>query len=167
MRRIKFRKQWGSHLPVLIAVTSRTSGLILELGSGLYSTPYLHWECYRTGRTLITYESVKQYYDIAAQYNYGRHKVIFVDDWDAVNFSEHCEVAFVDHHPGERRGKDIMRLAYADYVIAHDAMKRYEESYGLAKAFAQFKYKYRYKRAVPYTMVLSNKHYLSDFRVSP
>ena len=36
---------WGSHLPVLIHLMNHTTGDVLELGTGLYSTPYLHHAC--------------------------------------------------------------------------------------------------------------------------
>ena len=167
MKRIKFRSHWGSHLPVLIKLTSITTGPILELGSGMYSTPYLHWECYRTGRRLVTYEMVREFYDIAKSYENSFHKVVHVKDWDLVDFSGDWSVAFVDHEPGNRRGKDALRVGHADYVIAHDAMKSELFKYGYDDAFDKFKYQFRYRGARPWTMVLSNKFDLKNFTVKP
>lgn len=154
-------------MPVLIKLASITSGPILELGSGMYSTPYLHWECHRTGRKLVTFEMVKDYYDIAKSYESSFHKVVHVEDWDSVDFSDRWSIAFVDHSPGERRGKDIVRLGHADYVVVHDAVKKYEVPYGYPESFKQFRYRFKYKRANPWTMILSNKIDLSNFTVAP
>ena len=152
---------------MLIKLASTTTGPILELGSGMYSTPYLHWECHRTGRKLVTYEMVKQYYDIAKSYENSYHKVVKVDDWDLVDFWGEWSIAFVDHSPGERRGKYIDRLGHADYLVVHDAVGKYENAYGYVNSFKKFKYNWKYRGANPWTMVLSNKFDLKNFTVKP
>ena len=48
----KTTKDWSSHLPVLIKLMAMTSGDVLEVGTGIYSTPFLHWACFSQGRNL-------------------------------------------------------------------------------------------------------------------
>lgn len=45
----------GSFMPALRWVCERTTGPILELGGGYFSTPYLH-ELFKAGRPVVTYE---------------------------------------------------------------------------------------------------------------
>jgi len=156
---------WGSHLPVLIKVVQMTTGPVLECGSGVFSSPFLHWECFRTKRRLLTLENFPQFYNIAKQYNSGLHEVRFITDWDAQDLSEPWSVVLIDHEPGERRGKEIKRLLHAEYIVAHDAKPRALKGYGYIEAFAQFKYQYLYKGADPFTMLLSNKHDLAGFTI--
>ena len=150
---------------MLIKLASTTSGPILELGSGMYSTPYLHWECHRTGRKLVTYEFVKQYYDIAKSYENSFHKVIKVDDLDLVDFGGHWSIAFVDHSPAKRRGIEAAKLFHADYIVIHDSENSNAKHYGINRIYRQFKYRYKYTDAYPFTSIWSNKHDIGDFKI--
>ena len=59
---------WGSHLPILIKLVGETTGDILELGIGLYSTPFLHWSCFPNKRKLVSYESAEGYIKLLKPY---------------------------------------------------------------------------------------------------
>ena len=52
-----FKPSDGSHLPVLIKMVLMTDGPILELGTGFFSTPVLHWLCAEKKRKLVSYDS--------------------------------------------------------------------------------------------------------------
>lgn len=164
MKRIRFRKQWGSHLPVLIRAMELTNGPVLELGSGLYSTPFLHWECLRKGRRLVTLESEEDWFRLVEQYKTEWHDVKFVRDWDKEDVDYKWSVVLVDH-VGERRGKDMLRIRGAQIIVVHDAEGKYLKEYGIEKASKEFVWKWRYKEARPFTMVVSNTWNLSGFHV--
>ena len=85
--KIDYDKNWGSHLPVLIKVMSLTKGSVLEMGMGLYSTPFLHWSCYKE-RILVSYDNEKEFFEINKQYHEGLHEVYFVDNWSKANIEK-------------------------------------------------------------------------------
>ena len=156
----------GSHLPILIKLLNITDGPVLELGTGLFSTPFLHWACFDKKRKLVSYENKKQFFDMWI-YNderevgndYSYHEVNFVEnnDWDKVNvLEEYWSIAFIDHNPGPRRREEMKRLAHgADYVVVHDTDEKNDWYYKYAEYFPLFKYRWDSK-IYPRTTVLSN-----------
>src|SRR5512137_2346451 len=117
---MKSKPNRGSHLPVLMKLISITSGPVLELGCGMYSTTYLHWACYPTKRRLVTCESKSEWMDFARQFATDFHEIKFVPDWDLLDLKEPWSIAFVDSDPDEKRIDEIMKLTHAEYVVAHD-----------------------------------------------
>jgi len=163
---MKFSPGYGSHLPVLIKVLEVSEGPVLELGSGPFSTPVMHWLCLETKRRLVTYENNWSYYRLFRAFGYGNHEIKFIEDWDTIPIEvEHWGVAFVDHGPAERRKVEIKRLAtIADFVVLHDTDAERDSEYGFIKeSFPLFKYQYHHKRKIPYTSVLSNFCDILDF----
>lgn len=155
----------GSHLPVLIKLVQMTSGSILELGCGPFSTFFLHWVCYPAKRRLVTYENNSRWFDFANLGKSDFHEVHCVDNLDAIDLSEPWSIAFVDHEPGTRRPVEMARLLHADYVVAHDTENRSARKYGYPAVYRLFKYRFKYTDAYPHTSVFSNKHDLSRFTV--
>lgn len=158
----------GSHLPVLMKVVAETSGPILELGCGLYSTTPLHWACWVPRRRLVTYENNPRFFEFLKRYETDFHEVRCIDDWDAVDLSEPWCVAFVDHEPGpgeprQRRWKEVRRLRHAEYVVAHDTEGRNDRKYGYSKVHGLFRYRFEYRGAYPHTTVFSNTHDVRNF----
>lgn len=150
---------YSSHLPILIKVFQASSGPVLELGAGVFSTPVLHWLCLETKRPLVTYENIPEHFAMHQAFATPEHQIKFVHDWDQAQIEAiHWGLALVDHEPRERRVVDIARLAQnADYVIVHDTEPDHDPIFGfIDKAFPLFKYRYNYKRRRPYTTVLSN-----------
>ncbi len=146
----------GSHLPVLMALVRMTDGPILELGCGVFSTPFLHWACLPFKRQLVTYENVPQYYDLANHAKADFHEVHCITDWDAVDLSPAWGIAFVDNDPEPERYKLVARLAHAEYVVVHDTERKRN---GFEPIFEQFTYRYKYSSSgAPHTSVLSNTH---------
>ena len=144
---------WGSHLPVLISLIKKTSGSVLEMGTGFYSTPFLHWACF-PDRYLISYENNMECFRMNKKYSSTYHKVIYVKDWDEASIESYWDIAFIDHSPSQRRMIDIKRLAnYAKFIIVHDT-QRGKHFWG--GEFPYFKYRLDYKTAIPYTTVFSN-----------
>ncbi|HET7099034.1 MAG TPA: hypothetical protein VFI61_02280 [Patescibacteria group bacterium] len=136
-----------------------SNGPVLELGSGVFSTPLLHWLCLDTKRKLVTYENYKDHYDMNKVFESQTHEVNFINNWDEAKIEgTHWSVAFVDHEPRERRVTEIARLAQiCDYIVIHDSEPDHDKYFGyIENAYPLFKYRYNYKRKRPYTTVLSN-----------
>jgi hypothetical protein len=167
---MKYSPSRGSHLPVLMRLFNKTlgeenienHGRILELGCGMYSTPYLHWACYDSKRPLVTYEDNPQWLDFAKSFSNDYHKIVVVDDWDKVVFPECC-IALIDHNPVKRenrsdRSREVARLTHADYVVCHDAENINDWKYRFTKNHKLFKFRWKYTGGgYPLTAVFSNK----------
>lgn len=162
MRTHAFR---GSHLPVLIKLVSSTHGPILELGCGVYSTHYLHWACYSTKRRFVSYENNPKYFDYINQFTTDYHEVNCVPAWDTIDLSEKWSIAFIDHCPDEERIREIKRLTHADFVVAHDSENKRQDKYQYHKIHGLFKYRWKYRDAVPHTSIFSNVYNLERFSV--
>ena len=155
----------GSHLPVLIKVLRLTDGPVLELGTGLFSTPYLHWACYDAKRKLVSYENKKEYFNTwnytdkrESNNDYTYHERYLVEDWDKIDISEHWGVVFIDHNPGPRRREEMKRVRdNADYVVIHDSDAKNDWYYKYSEYFPLFKYIW-HSDIYPRTTVLSNFH---------
>lgn len=153
----------GSHLPILMKLMEMTDGSMLELGTGLFSTPYLHWACYDKKRKLVSYENKKDFYDLfifnderELGNDYSYHEMKFVENWDDIDISEHWSIALIDHNPGKRRKEEMKRLAKnADYIVVHDTDPRNDWYYKYSEYFSLFKYRYDTK-IYPMTSVFSN-----------
>jgi len=159
----------GSHIPVLIKVLSMSSGPVLELGTGLNSTPVIHWLCNESKRRIESYESSEMFYLAARNYRndfHGVHHVTQLGGWDNIDFeSIHWGVVFIDHAPGKRRVDEMIRLAnHADYVVVHDTEERSDWHYRYSKGFPEYKHRVDYIKAYPNTSILSNFKDLSELK---
>jgi hypothetical protein len=162
------RPSRGSHLAVLIKLVNETTGPILEMGSGVCSTYFLHWACFPTNRKLVTCENKPEYYDFARRFGYNFHTVHCTEDLDSLDLSGPWSIAFIDHEPPERRGVEVERLKdCADYIVVHDTDAKRMAAYGFNADLLNglFKYKWRYKRGTPYTSVFSNRCDLSGLHI--
>ena len=158
----------GNHLPVLMKLASMTNGPILELGSGMYSTTYLHWLCFANKRRLVTYEDNLNWFDFTKQFASDYHLVRFVDDWDKIDIEEPWSIAFVDHDPitDRKRVEELKRLTHSEYVVAHDSENGSNRKYGYFDAYKMYKYRFKFNDAgFPYTSIFSNKHDVTNFKV--
>lgn len=144
--------RYGTHVPVLIKLMEITRGPVLELGSGLNSTPFLYWLSMDQGRKFVSYDN-----DMAWIEKVG-YPIEFVDDWEKTKIDDiHWSIAFIDHRPGERRAIDIKRLKdNADLIILHDSEPELDKLYGYEKIYPLFKYRYDYTKFRPNTTILSN-----------
>ena len=155
----------GGHLPVLMKLMTITSGPIAELGCGMYSTSYLHWQCYGTKRRLVTFEHNPDYFKFLKQCENDYHEIHCINDWDAVDLSEQWSIAFVDHAPAFRREHEIKRLVHSDYVVAHDTENSQTRKYGYPKIFKLFKYRWKFSEFKPHTSIFSNKFDVREFSI--
>ncbi len=166
--------RYSTFLPVLMEVINRTSGDVLELGPGVFSTPYLHWMCKKMNRYLLTLESDEKWFNFCRRYYVtGRgkpfwHRFVFVKNWDDADslINKEWDVVLVDHSPSERRVEEIRKLAnLAKYIIIHDADAHKEHNYHYSTIYGLFKYRYDFTEVEPATTVLSNFIDLKDFKV--
>jgi hypothetical protein len=156
--RMRVSSRYGTHLPVLMAALARTTGAVLELGVGAFSTPYLHWACAFARRPLLSVESAGPYAEWAQWYAGGRHEVLAVDSFDAAPLeAREWSVALIDHSPSERRVVDVRRLAErCRFVILHDSNGRFESHYHYSTVYPLFKYKRDYGALYPAVTVVRN-----------
>ena len=163
-------KTYSTHLPYLLEAVRRTTGPVLELGAGAGWTPALHEECVGK-RLLITVDSDFDWLARAAEATHARRVDIDVGSFmlvgDTAHHFECCvdpaatkwidiylwAVVFVDHSPGETRGKAINRARdRAEYVVVHDTE---DLGYGIEELLSTFKYRKDFRRARPWTTVVS------------
>lgn len=158
---IKHTKGWTTHMPMLIKTVQMSKGDVIEVGGGIFSTPLLHWLCKILNRKLITYENEPTFYRLAHEFQSPSHRIRWIDNWDDMDFKTHRGVVFIDHHPSERRGIDVINYKdSADYIVMHDSEKPEKHSYD--KVWEHFKYVYHWKDCKPWTSVVSNFKDLSN-----
>ena len=165
---VRFTPSRGSHLPILMRAVARTTGPVLELGCGLYSTNPLHWACVVPKRKLVTYENNPVYFDFLKAYERDFHEVHCITHWADIDISDPWSVAFVDNSPGpdepeDCRWQECVRLQHAEYVVLHDTERRNEGVYRMSEIRKVFKYEFRWRDAMPNTTVYSNVHDLTNF----
>jgi len=163
---LRFGKEIASYMPILMKIVNMTNGPILELGAGLFSTPYLHWACYDKKRKLVSYEGKSRYFEMVQQYDCDYHKIYQVGNngWDGIDIdTEHWSVVLVDHAPLDRRKKEAIRLSnIADYIVLHDSDEEHDESYKYSEIYPLFKYRYDTVGLFSRTTVISNLKDLSN-----
>ena len=123
-RRVAFKfpviKRWSSHIAILLRVVAKSTGTVIECGSGVGSTLSLHWVCMEKGVKLITYETNFKYFQFANQFRSKTHRIKLVDSWASL-IPQRVGVLFLDQAPGHARG--LMAVQWkdmADYIVMHD-----------------------------------------------
>ncbi len=159
LNHVNFNKQRSTHMPMLIKTVQATTGPVLELGAGPYSTPLLHWLTAGTRRILVTYDNEPLFYNYARRFQSRYHIVCFTEDWRELDRDRHWSVVFIDHsgkpRDDSRRGEDAIRLKdKADYIVLHDTDN--ELTCGYIPMWKHFKYRYDWKYCEPWTSVVSN-----------
>lgn len=158
--------RYGTHLAALIQAMEKTTGDVLELGMGVFSTPYLHYKCILSNRKLVSYENNEGWAQFFIKYGYKNpnHEIIVVDDWDKANIEKEWDVVLMDHSPSERRIVEAKRLAnFAKYIIIHDSNDENERTYHYSEIHPLFKYKTVWDKDSNHATVLSNFIDLTDF----
>ncbi len=178
--RSKQKKRWlenadyGTHMAPLLTVVSNTSGPILEMGSGDFSTPLLHAVCSAKKRLLFTTDTdrswLNNFVDLENDWHTFKYVPVYDDDWqlnphpelwDEVGANTHWSVVLIDHRPGERRIQDVVRLRNnADVFVVHDSQ---QPSYGYDAVLNTFKYKYVYERYTTQTTIVSDSIDIATF----
>lgn len=163
---------YASHLPVLLACLRRTQGAILELGSGLFSTPLVHAFAV-LGRYARTIETDPEWgRRIAAAFAdrpaHFRHD-FYVEPFDRQTLIRDTpwSLALVDHATAHRAPDlELLRTLGVGMAIVHDTE---HPGYELGPVLDRFTYRYTYSRVPPETTVVSDTiplHWL-DAALSP
>jgi len=114
---------YATHQPVLREMLNRTTGSILELGSGDYSTPLIHE--LTEGRKVLTVDDSLEWLNKYIGLQTENHKFICVEDRRFQEFydndDEQWNVVFIDNGAWSARVKAIIKYKdVADYIILHD-----------------------------------------------
>ena len=147
---------YASHTTLLTAAFTVTTGSVLELGSGLGSTPMLHGLCGSSGRSLKSVESNQQWFRaLAPEYRRDWHQFRCVENFiDLPEYREEWGLVFVDHGIIEERKHSIVAFRDAPMVVVHDTC--HPRLYHYDEAFQEFKYQFDLKLFGPHTSVVSN-----------
>jgi len=157
---------YGTHLASLIKALSKTTGDVLELGTGVFSTPYLHYQCLLSKRKLVSYENFKEYYDFFTGYGYENkyHEINFVEKYADAKIDKIWDVVLVDQTPDSSRVETIKRLRHlAKYIIIHDSNPSNDKNTKYSSIYGLFNYKTDWHGDNNRTTVLSNIADLRDF----
>lgn len=161
---------YGTHLAPLIKVMSLTSGDVLEMGLGFFSTPYLHYQCLLSKRHLVSYDNDKGWvkrFSVSDFHNHKYqgpyHEFKYVKNWNDAIIERPWDVVLIDHSPSERRIADIARLAnFAKYIVVHDSNEKHERDYHYSQIYPLFKFRKTWDKEERHADVLSNFVSLED-----
>jgi uncharacterized protein YqjF (DUF2071 family) len=147
---------WASHLPALFSCLLATSGAVLEVGAGDWSTPLLRKFCEVAGREFYSLEENEAW---AAKCG---SKFVALAGMTSSLFTaaraEQWSVVFLDHN-GHRRAADaLLFVDSAEYIVIHD--------YPAPEIFDsleldRWKHHIVDKRARPWTLVLTQSDELA------
>lgn len=164
--RMNVSGNYGTHLAALIKAAEKTNGDILELGMGLFSTPYLHYKCILTGRKLVSYENFESYAQFFIEYGYpnDNHEINIIDDYANAKIDKPWDLVLIDQTPDSSRIIEAKRLAnLAKYIVIHDSNDKNERIYHYSEIYPLFKYKTVWDKDKNHATVLSNFVDLTDF----
>jgi hypothetical protein len=150
---------FATHIPLLLACLQRTSGPVLELGCGWFSTPLL--SAFATDRLVRTVETDRQWHAEISKIctlqpcTRHRHQIVFVPDYDEAPLEDQqWAIVLLDHEPPSRRGVDALRLRNrCQLMIGHDSQ---HPDYGYAPVFDTFRYRFTHSSLFPWTTVVSD-----------
>jgi hypothetical protein len=146
-------KEYTTHMPMLIKCVQATDGPVMECGSGLASTPLLHWLCHDKARQLWSFEEKEEYYKYARKFQSKYHRIRLVD-FKKFNVKGHWSVALVDQSTRMRTPTILYLKDKVDYIVIHDTQA--ESVYHYADMWKEFKYVHHWKGCTPWTSVVSN-----------
>ena len=162
---------YATHLGPLIACINKSTGDVLELGMGLFSTPYLHCACTVSKRNLLSLENDKGWLRhfkgstfMHFLYENEYHKLELVDNYEkSPLIDKPWDVVLVDQTPDLSRKETVKVLANrAKYIIIHDSNEKYEKIYHYSEIYPLFKYKRVWDKDDRHATVLSNFVSLDD-----
>ena len=148
-----YYKSCSSHYPVLIKCILATDGPILELGTGFFSTPLLHWLASERQRPLFSYDDNVDFFNLNKKLQNKYHRIRLTKDWKDLP-DKHWSVVLVDQSTHFRTPTAIALKDKADYIVIHDTDSNHPYHY--EQIWPNFKYRYDYKFQHPNTSVVSN-----------
>jgi hypothetical protein len=154
----------GTHRNLFLRALRMTSGMILELGTGFESTPYLGDFLKSEGaeRNAWSFESDENWLVNFLSLRSVQHRIDLASNRYTNVPIEHFQwgVALVDHSrdgTGTIRPDAIRRLiGRCDIIVAHDTEDEHEQDYGYSSVFGLFKYRFDETFMGVRTTLLSN-----------
>lgn len=154
---------YGTHLPALLDALNWTTGPVLEMGAGFWSTPVLHQICF--DRELVTLEPVASWLIKfrsmveGSRINSRSEEPRPVHRLESSLKGEDIErwwgVVLVDG-PVETRVPALDDIK-ADVYVVHDTEPNHGMLYeGMQERLEQFKYRKDYKDLYPHTTLVSD-----------
>lgn len=149
----------------------KEQGDILEVGIGLFSTPYLHYAATIGKRNLLSLENdpgwlktFKRSDFMHFLYENEYHKLEHVEVYeDSPLIDKEWDVVLIDQTPDGSRKEVAKKLAHkAKYIIVHDSNERHEKNYHYSEIYPLFKYKRVWDLDDRHATILSNFTDLED-----
>lgn len=160
----------GSHQRLLVAAALRTSGPILELGVGWYSTPILHEIARAQQRPLLTIDNNSDWLRQFQPLNSEFHKLRLVGWWGemydlvAKELGERIGLAFIDQgQPIEREYAIRNLLDKVGVFVMHDTEEGF--AYGYSRTIPMFRHLFTDKCQAAWTTVASNEIDVSGWNI--
>jgi len=167
-----------THSPVIAKCVANTTGPILELGTGVYSTAFLSFLA--APRRIVSLDTDLNWLaKLKTHFESDNHEFKHVDCGNKVEkyhqimdefvgqYSEPWAFVFIDHGLISERKTDIERFKdIAEIIAVHDSSYTANpghdaRTYQYNAHTDQFKYTYEYTKFWPYTCVMSNRNDLS------
>jgi len=163
---MKVSLYYGTHLPCLIKAVEKTDGDILELGGGVFSTPYLHYISLLKNRKLVTVENDAGWSKFFFKYKYDNpnHEIVVVDKYADAKVDKPWDIVLIDQTPDSSRTEEALRLKdVAKYIILHDSNKSNDKVTRYSTIYPYFKYKTVWEGDANSATIVSNLVDLEDF----
>lgn len=143
---------YESHRPLLLECLNFTSGLVIELGCGDFSTPFIREFCNQHKRPFSTFDNNEKWAT--------KHLATFIPDWETNReWIMPCSLVFIDHAPGEHRRIAVERYRnIADVMVIHDTEEGADYVYGINGIIKTFRYIRHFEQdGLPRTTAISDK----------
>lgn len=149
----------STHQRLLIGACLRTTGPILELGCGWYSTPLLHEFAMVQGRDLWTIDNQEPWLGQFHSLRCDRHRIIEIGWWwDLLSIEgipPKFGLVFVDNgQPAEREYLVRLLADRTAVFVLHDTEEM--TAYGYQRILPMFRYQFTDKSQPAFTSVVSN-----------
>lgn len=133
---------YGTHQRVLVAACSQTTGPIIELGCGDWSTRLLH--DFFPDRYIVSVETNMEWMTKYVHLRSPNHVFMLLKDFSFYRSPvARAGVLFIDFDPGrQRRGILLQEANSADMLICHDTEPTCHPDYAWGTIFDTFKYRY-------------------------
>lgn len=149
----------ASHQPLLLAALAATTGPVLELGAGPYSTALIAHECHRLRRFFLAVDNSPIWAEKARSWGAA---AMLTDDWldAAARLADapwRWGVTLIDLAPGELRRPVLNVLRNkVDVAIVHDTEPEREYAYHFDENYWESWHCLHDKRRTPWATAVSN-----------
>ena len=165
----------GSISVPLAVAALLTTGNILEIGAGVFSTPVIHNICSHHKRNCVSVDNDKKQLNKFIHYNKTMfHTIQYADDLITYGDNKIWGLVSIDHTLSAERYKNAISLAAnAQIVVLHDAEMTNEKYFKYEKNNVQGYYRYmckfsliRNEKSKQYTSTLIMSNYIQLYSLS-